>query len=161
MLFQRNPKKVYHGQQLTEELLALEKLQQRDCAQVSFYKHTLAFKWLTNVLVLQLIYAGSSNGTHRGIGSGLQLWRGSICLLWSCKLVRTDLGQLPGETEMKGWIAGELLYHLTFLKLLYVINLSMIVTCFTGSAGQLQVWTTLRESPSICIPGVTAGGQCR
>ena len=66
MLFQRNPKKVYHGQQLTEELLALEKLQQRDCAQVSFYKHTLAFKWLTNVLVLQLIYAGPSNGTHMG-----------------------------------------------------------------------------------------------
>ena len=45
-------------------------------------------------------------------------------------MVCTDLGQLPGEAENKGWIAGELLHHLTFLKLLQVINLSRIdVTC--------------------------------
>ena len=62
--FREGPKKVCHGQQLAEELLALERLQQGDCAQVSFYIHNLAFIWLTNVLVLQLIYTWSSIGTQ-------------------------------------------------------------------------------------------------
>ena len=41
----------------------LWKLQQGDCAQVTFYIHNLTFIWLTDVLVLQLIYTGSSTGT--------------------------------------------------------------------------------------------------
>ena len=57
------PKKVCHGQQLAKDLLALERLQQGDCAQVSFYIHNIAFIWLTDVLVLQLIYTGSSDVT--------------------------------------------------------------------------------------------------
>ena len=53
-------------------------------------------------------------------------------------------------------LAGELLHHLTFLKPLHVINLSVIdVTYFIGGAGQL--W----GSPSLCIPGVTAAGMYR
>ena len=62
--FREGSKKVYHGQQLAEELLTLEKLQQGDCAQVSFYIQNLAFIWLTDVLVLQLIYIGSRYGTQ-------------------------------------------------------------------------------------------------
>ena len=41
----------------------LWKLQQGDCAQVTFYIHNLTFIWLTDVLVLQLIFTRSSNGT--------------------------------------------------------------------------------------------------
>ena len=62
--FREGSKKVYHGQQLAEEVLALEKLQQGDCAQVSFFIYNLAFIWLTGVLVLQLIYTGSRYGTQ-------------------------------------------------------------------------------------------------
>ena len=58
--------KVCYGQKLAEELLALERLPQEDCSQVSFYIHihNLAFIWLTDVLVLQLTYTGLSNGTQ-------------------------------------------------------------------------------------------------
>ena len=94
--FREDPKKVCHGQQLAEELLALERLQQRDCAQVSFYKHTLAFIWLTDVLVLQLIYAESSNGTHRGIGSS-----------WTSTLARQYLPALRLQVKYRDLWADE------------------------------------------------------
>ena len=68
--FREGRKKVCHGWQLAGELLALERLQQGDCAQVSFYIHNLAFIWLTDVLVS----AGSSNGTQGSGPAGLQLW---------------------------------------------------------------------------------------
>ena len=42
----------------------LWKLQQGDCTQVTFYIHNLTFIWLTDVLVLQVICTGSSNGTE-------------------------------------------------------------------------------------------------
>ena len=41
-------------------------------------------------------------------------------------------------------LSGELLHHLTFLKLLNIMNLSLIdVTCLTGSSRHLQVGTAL------------------
>ena len=74
--FREGPKKVCHGQQLAEELLALDKLQQGDCAQVSLYIHNLAFIWLTDVLVLQLIWrcrastSADSFGTLQEVDTG-------------------------------------------------------------------------------------------
>ena len=54
--------------------------------------------------------------------------------------------RLPGEAKKERWFAGELLHHLTFLKLLKIVNLSLIdVTYLTGSAGQIHVWTALGE----------------
>ena len=80
--FREGRKKVCHGWQLAGELLALERLQQGDCAQVSFYIHSLAFIQLTDVLILLLISTGSSNDTQ---GDQVQLdfnfGRGSICQL--------------------------------------------------------------------------------
>ena len=92
--------------------------------------------------------------------AGLQLWRCSTCQLWVCKWVQileSSLGS--GEAEKERWLAGELLHHLTFLKLLNIINLSLIdVTCLTGSARQLQrtiadAWAQGRASSLLILNG--------
>ena len=56
--FREGPKKVCHGRQLTEELLAKNMVPAGECSQVSFYISNVAI-----IIFLQLIYTGSSTGT--------------------------------------------------------------------------------------------------